>query len=182
MDWVRARRGTLLEALLTLSRAWVAAGKPVSDDLPTFGSFESWVQTVGAVLHWLGEKAFLGNLDETQQRQRVEEAEWEEFLLAWHDKLGAGPVTAAAIRSALAGCDGWTGTGLLDPDLLPTYLADAWHTKRDTFSRILGKTLRSIEGTRFGDSEVHVRRHGKQKRAVLWEIVVPNPPSEKSAT
>ncbi|MDP9382592.1 MAG: hypothetical protein M3Q29_21125, partial [Chloroflexota bacterium] len=41
LPWVAAHRGELLAALLTLARAWYAAGRPEADT-PVIGSYEEW--------------------------------------------------------------------------------------------------------------------------------------------
>ena len=49
LGWVTRNRGRLIHALLTLARAWFAAGKPKAPNSPRLGSFEAWTETVGGM-------------------------------------------------------------------------------------------------------------------------------------
>ncbi|MBM3500891.1 MAG: hypothetical protein FJX74_19705, partial [Armatimonadetes bacterium] len=51
LRWVLQSRGRLVSALLTLARAWFAAGQPRSD-MPQMGSYEEWAGMVGGILPW----------------------------------------------------------------------------------------------------------------------------------
>ena len=54
-EWVPAHRGELIASLLTMARAWYAAGRPSPQKpLPRMGSFQSWVEVVGGILHFVG--------------------------------------------------------------------------------------------------------------------------------
>src|SRR5262245_59569847 len=46
--WVLANRVSLIEAVLTLIRAWFAAGRPKAN--LHRGSFDDWAQTIGGIL------------------------------------------------------------------------------------------------------------------------------------
>jgi hypothetical protein len=48
---LRANRGNLLVAALTILRAYVAAGRPA--DLPPLGNFEAWSAVVRQAVHWI---------------------------------------------------------------------------------------------------------------------------------
>ena len=65
MLWVRANRARLVAACLTLSQAWIAAGRPRG--ARSIGSYESWAQTMGGVLGVAGIEGFLGNLAEMME-------------------------------------------------------------------------------------------------------------------
>ncbi len=58
--WVARNRPRLVQAALTLLRAWVVAGRPRGT--VRLGSYESWAATVGACVQWLG----LGDVTDTQ--------------------------------------------------------------------------------------------------------------------
>lgn len=81
--WVTRMRGELIAALLTLARAWFAAGKPTGD-VPIMGSFEAWTQTIGGILTCAGYKDFLGNRQQLQEQMATEDREWGQFLGGWH--------------------------------------------------------------------------------------------------
>jgi hypothetical protein len=54
IPWVRANRGRLVAAALTILRAYVAAGRPPVD-LPSWGSYETWSALVRGSLVWAGQ-------------------------------------------------------------------------------------------------------------------------------
>ena len=68
MGWVRANRGRLVAACLTLGQAWIAAGRPRGRR--SIGSYEAWAQVLGGVLEVAGIEGFLGNLDEMMDAVR----------------------------------------------------------------------------------------------------------------
>lgn len=54
IPWVRANRGRLVAAALTILRAYVAAGRPAVD-LPSWGSYDTWSALVRGSLVWAGQ-------------------------------------------------------------------------------------------------------------------------------
>ena len=52
LERVRAERGRLVAAVLTVQKAWHLAGERI--DAPPFGSFESWSRRIREPLIWLG--------------------------------------------------------------------------------------------------------------------------------
>ncbi|MGE0424950.1 MAG: toprim domain-containing protein [Reyranellaceae bacterium] len=90
MSWVRANRGRLVAACLTLCRAWIAAGRPRGTR--SIGSYESWAQTLGGVLEVAGIEGFLTNLDEMMRASDGEGAIWRSFVAAWWDRFGTAEV------------------------------------------------------------------------------------------
>jgi hypothetical protein len=50
IPWVKANRGRIVAAYLTIVKAWIAAGKPLDSSLPRLGSFEDWIRTIGGIL------------------------------------------------------------------------------------------------------------------------------------
>jgi len=78
--YVLEKRGELLAALLTLARAWFAAGQP-KPALAPLGSFEYWTEVIGGMLQHAGVDGFLANSDQLYEQADVETAAWEAFLL-----------------------------------------------------------------------------------------------------
>ena len=109
--WARARRGELVWALLTLSRAWVYAGKPGPDK--HLGSFESWTHTIGGILHVAGINGFLGNINEF--RAAVEDTVDGDFLRLLQDRFGPSEFMSQAA------CD---AAGERDPQQMGVRLRD----------------------------------------------------------
>jgi hypothetical protein len=60
--WVEQHRTDLLDAVLTMLRAWHVAGRPGVES--PLGSFEPWCNLVGGTLSVAGVDGFLGNVDE----------------------------------------------------------------------------------------------------------------------
>src|SRR5690606_18828840 len=92
-SWVRDNRPNLVRALLTISRAWYAEGKPPAD-VPTFGSFEAWSRTIGGMLQLAGITGFLSNLDALIADATSEDGEWVELLEALSAYFGEQPFLA----------------------------------------------------------------------------------------
>lgn len=84
LKWVRENRGHLLGALLTIARAWFAAGRPAWNG-PTMGSFEGWVEIVGGILAHAGVTGFLENLNQFYAKADQEAVQWEVFLRTWQE-------------------------------------------------------------------------------------------------
>lgn len=110
------RRGELVGLLLTVLSAYLRAGRPLSEPLSAFGSFESWSRLIRGTLAWLGEPDPLDVL----RRQREEDPERQALaglMTAWEARFGSSPITipdaiaaapadqalAAAIKECCAG-------------------------------------------------------------------------------
>jgi hypothetical protein len=163
LGWVTKNRGRLIHALLTLARAWFAAGKPKAPNLPRLGSFEAWTETVGGMVAFAGIPGFLGNLEALYDKADEGSAEWEEFLLAWWEAFGEKPVTVAQLAKKVEN----------DEELkeaLPPDLAEVLDKSKASFSRRLGNALSKRAGTRYGEDALHVVRAGELRRAVRWQL------------
>jgi hypothetical protein len=150
--WVKMKRGEILAAILTLTRAWIQAGKPrPADTIPRLGGFEGWRDMIGGILEYCQVPAFLQNLEEMYDQADVDGPQWEVFFEKWHSVWGVRPVTVAEIH-ALMQKEGDSvnvayGSDRLE-DLLPDVLADAWSGKKN-FARVLGKSLSRMNGRKF---------------------------------
>jgi putative DNA primase/helicase len=87
--WVREHRGRLVHALLTLARAWLAAGRPRSGGV-RLGSFEDWCDVVGGIVTAAGIPGFLANHGELYDAADTEMAPWRALVEVWADKLTSG--------------------------------------------------------------------------------------------
>jgi len=81
--WVRAERGRILAAILTLARAWVVADRPSPAHPPRLGGFEEWANVVGGLLTIPPVDGFLGNLDALYEQADCERPQWEAFFQRW---------------------------------------------------------------------------------------------------
>jgi hypothetical protein len=103
-QWAREHRGELAAALLTLARAWIAAGRPEPNVSP-LGSFEQWCRVIGGILQHAGFENFLGNQDELSNTEFSEDDEWSLLLEAideWQEKVLDGePFTARKLAEEI---------------------------------------------------------------------------------
>jgi len=164
LGWVTRNRGRLVHALLTLARAWFAAGKPKAQDVPRLGSFEAWAETVGGMVAFAGIPGFLGNLAALYDKADAGGAEWEGFLSTWWEELDASkPTTVADLTKQIDGNDTLKAA-------LPGDLAEAFDKSTGSFSRKLGTALAKRAGTRYGEDGMHIVRAGEFRRAVRWKL------------
>ncbi len=173
-EWVPAHRGELIAALLTLARAWYAAGKPTpSRPLPRIGGFQPWVDTIGGILAYADLRGFLGNTEELYEQADNDALQWAAFLHTWHDTYGEREVLVAEmVRDLKAGAQenaDSTGAGADLYSALPDDLDDI---RKGDFKRRLGKALASHVGSQFDESGLRIERGSKDSRsgAVYWKV------------
>ena len=164
LGWVTKNRSRLVHALLTLARAWFAAGRPKAPNLPRLGSFEGWAETVGGMVAFAGIPDFLGNLAELYDKADAGGLEWETFLYTWWEELDASkPITVAELSKVISTNDDLRAA-------LPGDLAEAFDKSAGGFSRKLGTALAKRAGTRYGDDGMHILRAGEFRRAIRWKL------------
>lgn len=94
-----SRRGDLIWAALTLTRAWIAAGRSTFT-ARTLGSFEQWAETIGGILTVAGYDTstdFLGNLTALQTESDPAHAAWLSFTSRWLARHNTKWVTASEL-------------------------------------------------------------------------------------
>ena len=84
--WTRDHRGELVHALLTLARAWWAAGQPAGEAV--MGSYESWARVIGGILAVAGINGFLENRVEVYAQATAEGEAMRALLDLWWRKHG----------------------------------------------------------------------------------------------
>lgn len=163
-EWVMANRGRLIWAVLTLGRAWWAAGHPLAK-LPPFGNFERWQEVVGGVLEVAGIPGFLANRSRLRTEQDEEGRQWAAFIRAIRDAIGREPFTAKALALGLSKHEA-IGSAL--PDELASVLG------RDDFVQRLGQCLRKMVGRRFGANGMRIVRleDDAHEKVAQWRIAV----------
>lgn len=97
LGWVKDHKGDLLWALLTLARAWVAAGRPQGEKVGAT-DFTEWMASVQGILAVAGIGGTIGHADTVQQEESAEEAEWGAFLEAIHAEFGESAWPARALQ------------------------------------------------------------------------------------
>jgi putative DNA primase/helicase len=85
IGWAQANRGNLCWAILTLARAWIAAGRP--EPGTRLGSFESWSHVVGGILSVAGVEGFLGNRSAVYAQADADGEGWRTFITIWWEQF-----------------------------------------------------------------------------------------------
>jgi hypothetical protein len=158
IEWASTERGELLAAIFIVARAWIRAGRPAGLN-PIIGSFESWSQVIGGILHRCGIKGFLANACALYKQANELNLEWEGFLMIISAWFGEKPFTVAELV-ARANQEGETEIPI--PSDLPS-LADA---------RALGNAFRTRVDTRYGESGVHILRVGSVQGYARWAVAL----------
>jgi hypothetical protein len=178
--WTVEKRGAILSALLIIARNWFAVGKPEAQT-PIIGMFEPWSSTLGGVLEAAGIHGFLGNLNELYEQSADLGGAWYAFLSAMHDLYGSTPRTTKEIAGDLNNAEN------SDTDDLRASLPDDFGvidpTRPDTrLSRRLGNSFKARQGSRFGAEGLYLKQGPKQKGAVGWVVVAPEPGGLRKTT
>ncbi len=188
--WVTEQRGALIGALLTLARAWYAAGQPFAPSLPSMGTFTNWVKTVGSILAYAGVYGFLANQEKLYEEIDEESAQWEAFLQAWYHLFESAWIKIADIITVMNSTeiehlvdndDALPATAFIDA--LPEALQITLKEKPHTFKIRFGKALEKRVDTCFGDANLRLER-GKDEhsKVSLWRVVAGSAGSYSSAT
>jgi hypothetical protein len=174
-SWVAEHRAEYLSALLTLARAWVAAGRPDPDPAPQ-DSFGHWVSTVRGILSVAGiEGRFAPPVDEGDTAVRGEDnVAWETFLSAVRDAVGAdGTFTAREVVDRARKGPGFSDR--IDPDLLPGEIGEAAVRSDIAAVRTLSKWLRNrngdYKGGRYMARRIGRGTTGPRKHLDVYEII-----------
>lgn len=94
--WIKKNQASLIAALLTLWRAWFAAGKPRWKKCK-LGSFEEYCEIIGGVLAVAGIDGFLGNKERVRAEVDSESSMWARFVSAWLKEYRNADVTASQL-------------------------------------------------------------------------------------
>lgn len=128
--WVIEHRGELLGAVLTIWRAWLAAGRPRAK--VTMGSFERWAGVVGGALECVGITGFLADTAEWLDDSDPDADGWGAHLASLSKQFGDEPFTVKQVAERVE-------VGLIE---LP-------YIKRDpdrSLAHIIGNAYRSVRG------------------------------------
>jgi DNA-binding transcriptional ArsR family regulator len=174
IQWVQQTRGRILASVFTLARAWIQAGRPAPVEVPRVGSFEAWRDMIGGILESAGVSDFMGNANEVYLAADEDRTQWENFLSALWNRYGSEPFTTGSVASLLTFPEGYS-----IQDTLPDDLAEAYHTKSKTFSWVLGKAFKRVDGRHFPGG--WCIRQGKVTRGIRnWVITyTPQDSSQK---
>jgi 5S rRNA maturation endonuclease (ribonuclease M5) len=177
-DWVLAHRRELLVALLTLARAWFAAGRPRSRVAPV-GSFERWTEIVSGILEFGGVEGFLGNSEALFAEADSERAEWEAFLDTLEEIFYGSPFTIAELwdRMNEKTYEAMLHQAVLSDraeqlrEVIPTDLT-RWSEREGQFKQRLGLALRTLRNRRFGKRQLSIERAASDthNKVARWKV------------
>jgi 5S rRNA maturation endonuclease (ribonuclease M5) len=168
-QWVSENRGALIAALLTLARAWYAAGRPQLNQV-VLGSYESWAETIGGILEQAGVRGFLANGQELQDQVDSDSVNAARFLVELYSASGGKRFTSADVHQYCL--QEQTASKLAY--LLPPEIVDAVGRDDAIFERRMGKWFSDHVDTRFGETGIHIKRAGVLHHAQLWHVVDPS--------
>ncbi|GCE15305.1 bifunctional DNA primase/polymerase [Tengunoibacter tsumagoiensis] len=187
-SWALEHRAEIVGALLTLARAWYAAGKPRYEHLPAMGTMTGWVEVVGGILEYAGVSGFLANLDTLQEQADEEGPQWETFLLSWRKVFGEEWTSVSDLSAIITGEGKIAGGGdtkyhfdLIEA--LPEPLQITLKEKPKSFKICLGKALDKHVETCFGEDNLRLEKtFDKHNKKSLWRVVAGNAGSLSNAT
>lgn len=163
IEWASTERGNILAAILTITRAWVVAGRPEAPQgLPNLGGYESYCRIVGGVLAYMGVSGFLENLDAMYDETDTETPQWEGFLDAWQELMGQNPITAAELIENLTNNEDLRAS-------LPDAIAD---TSVKNYSRRLGNAIAKRRNVQYPSGK-SIIKDGEHRRAAMWRVASP---------
>lgn len=177
-EYVLERRRELLVALLTLARAWYAAGQPRAS-APPVGSFEHWTEVVAGILEYAGVTGFLTNSEMLFEQSDTERSDWETFLEALEDVFTGAAFTIAELWERL---NEKTYEELIRRSVLTERAEELRATvpsdltrfmdREGQFKQRLGIAFNGKRGQRFGKRQVRIERTANDTHAKVakWRV------------
>jgi hypothetical protein len=180
-EYVSSNRSKILAAVLTLARAWYAAGKPKSS-VPLIGSFEVWTETIAGILAHAGVEGFLANREELLEQRDMQVVDWAVFLKAIHDTFASSEFSIAELWDRLS--DRPPGSPVRSGDRSFTPTANALRqavpgdlirfiNREGEFKQNLGMAFAKRRGKRFGKIQLYVERGSinSHEKVARWRVV-----------
>ncbi len=176
IQWIKQNRIRLVQAILTVIRAWFAAEQPAAlEEPPPMPSFGTWNDTIAGILSYAGIKGFRNNAETTASETDQESQNWQHLLEGLRLKFGDAEFTTGQAASVIQ--YGGDGNGPMNTELrefVPEKLA--FHLERPAFNTHLGQAFQKITGQPFGPDDVRIRIEAGSKvnNARKWHIVSDN--------
>lgn len=165
IGWVEAHRGELLSAILTLARAWFAAGCPRAE-VPTVGGYDEWARLVGGILAHAGLQGFLTNLERLYEEADEEDGQWAAFLACVAGTYGERPFTVAELCEAVRDHQRalW--------EALPDDLVEAAEASFGSLRARLGRAFAKRADTPYGEDGLRLERAGddSHRKVARWRV------------
>ena len=177
-EYVLHRRRELLIALLTIARAWFAAGQPKAST-PLVGSFERWTEVIAGILQHAQVNGFLTNSDRLFEQSDVERSDWETFVEVTED---AFPGMAFSVAEFWERLNEKSYEELIRQSVLTDRAEELrnalpadltrWMDREGPFKQRLGVAFNQRRGRRFGKRQLRIEKaaadtHGKVAR---WKV------------
>lgn len=170
-QFAMTNRGHLLAAIFTLIRSWFAAGKPKAD-VPAFGSFHEWAETIGCVLAHVGIEGFLGNLGDIRAVQDEDTLQWQGFFARWWEVFGDHAVTADDVATRML------TQAHVSNEPLPDVLLVNKDKGEGSLKRSIGRNLSRLTGRIFDGRKLCVAGSDTHRKVGSWRL---RPTSELSS-
>lgn len=90
-SWLAENASTVVAALVTMVRGWLAAGANTINT--RMGDYSKWASTIAGILDYLQIPGWLGNRDAAATELDDEAQEWAAFLTGWFNLIGTRTVT-----------------------------------------------------------------------------------------
>ncbi|GAA2351666.1 bifunctional DNA primase/polymerase [Streptomyces carpaticus] len=146
--WLRKNSSTVVAALVTMVRAWLAANAPTVRVRK--GDYSEWASMLAGLLAFLEVPGWMADRGDSIE-QDDETQEWAAFLTAWREKVGDGAVATGAVIAAVG-------------DLVPRLKnGDA------PSPNVLGGWLKARQGRYFGTHKI-VRVWDAHKCQNTWRV------------
>lgn len=166
-SWVRANRGVLLGAALTLCRAWHIAERPA----PTCpkSRYSEWRNVIGGILEFAGCKAFLANQRQFQENADTDGPAWEAFILKLAELFPSMAVSASQIYARLSSSDVLATS--VPVELMGLLGTPEDQKAKNKFCTRLGFAFRDRAGKRYGDSQARILSAGSYGNKSQWRFM-----------
>lgn len=161
--WATENRPTLVAAVLTLLRGWVAAGSPEFSRGATMGSFEAWDRMLSGICAFAGYPEFLTDAKERRSESDLFGSYWSAHLEWVHAKTHGKQFTAARVLDLALGSQ--------TEYEAPLGLED---TGVKGYPRRLGQAYAQVQGRSFNGFKL-VKAGIGHKSTSLWQIETKTP-------
>jgi DNA polymerase-1 len=157
-SWTRQHRRELMTAILTLVRAWFAAGTPRPARGVSFGSFEVWERIVGGIVEAAGLDSFLDNLKVWRSESDFDTQYWTGHLGWLRREFGEETFRTADVKAK----------AMADPAayMAPPKLDDP---ADKGFGKALGEAYSRLRGRRYGDFWME-RQGSAHGHISVWQV------------
>jgi DNA polymerase I-like protein with 3'-5' exonuclease and polymerase domains len=157
-SWTRKNRRELMTAILTLVRAWFAAGTPRPARGVSFGSFEVWERIVGGIVEAAGLAGFLDNLKVWRSESDFDTQYWTGHLGWLRREFGEDTFRTADVKAK----------AMADPAayMAPPKLDDP---AEKGFGKALGEAYSRLRGRRYGDFWME-RQGSAHGHISVWQV------------